>query len=62
MSGRERPAATEAPEPDAAGAATDPPSPERYCPACGRPLIEWKCKLLCPDRTCGYYMSCSDFY
>ncbi len=36
--------------------------PERVCPTCGALLIERKCKLLCPDPSCGYYMSCSDFY
>lgn len=38
------------------------PRPERVCPNCGALLIERKCKLLCPDPACGYYMSCSDFY
>ena len=36
--------------------------PERTCPNCGAALLERKCKLLCPDPACGYYMSCSDFY
>jgi hypothetical protein len=36
--------------------------PERVCPNCGCALIEQKCRLLCPNRECGYYMSCSDFY
>jgi hypothetical protein len=36
--------------------------PERICPNCGAALLERKCKLLCPDPACGYYMSCSDFY
>jgi hypothetical protein len=36
--------------------------PERVCPICGATLLERKCKLLCPDPACGYYMSCSDFY
>lgn len=36
--------------------------PERICPNCGAPLLELRCKLLCPNRECGYYMSCSDFY
>jgi hypothetical protein len=35
--------------------------PERICPNCGAALLERKCKLLCPDPACGYYMSCSDF-
>ena len=37
------------------------PRPERTCPNCGAGLIERKCKLLCPQPACGYYMSCSDF-
>jgi hypothetical protein len=36
--------------------------PERICPICGAGLQELKCKLICPRRECGYYMSCSDFY
>lgn len=36
--------------------------PSSTCPNCGAPLSEQKCKLLCPNRECGYYMSCSDFY
>ncbi len=43
--------------PDASGA-----EPSRICPNCGAPLFEQKCKLLCPNRACGYYLSCSDFY
>jgi hypothetical protein len=39
----------------------EPARPERVCPNCGASLIERKCKLLCPDPACGYYMSCSDF-
>ncbi|MFY9552966.1 MAG: hypothetical protein WAU32_17615 [Thermoanaerobaculia bacterium] len=38
------------------------PRPERTCPNCGAALLEQKCKLLCPNRECGYYMSCSEFY
>jgi hypothetical protein len=37
-------------------------TPERICPVCGSELLERKCKLLCPDPACGYYLSCSDFY
>ncbi len=46
-------------------AITCPPSssePSRTCPNCGAALFELKCKLLCPNRACGYYLSCSDFY
>jgi hypothetical protein len=31
----------------------------RWCPQCGRELINEKCKLRCPR--CHYFMSCSDF-
>ena len=39
-----------------------PSEPSRVCPNCSALLLEQKCKLLCPNRECGYYMSCSDFY
>jgi hypothetical protein len=35
--------------------------PERVCPNCGAALVERKCKLLCPNGACGYFLSCSDF-
>lgn len=31
-----------------------------FCPVCSERLAPRKCKLICP--TCGYYMSCSDYY
>jgi hypothetical protein len=37
-------------------------TPERFCPNCGTVLLERKCKLVCTVPTCGYFMSCSDFY
>ena len=36
--------------------------PMLVCPNCGSGLTERKCKLLCPNPICGYYLSCSDFY
>lgn len=35
-------------------------NPMLYCPVCSERLESRKCKLICPS--CGYYMSCSDFY
>jgi hypothetical protein len=32
----------------------------KTCPVCSAHLEEHRCKLLC--RTCGYFLSCSDFY
>jgi len=34
--------------------------PMLYCPVCSTRLTPRKCKLLC--ETCGYYMSCADYY
>jgi hypothetical protein len=36
--------------------------PMLVCPNCGSTLTERKCKLLCPNPLCGYYLSCSDYY
>jgi hypothetical protein len=37
-----------------------PSEPMQYCPSCSTKLWARSCKLICPS--CGYYMSCSDFY
>jgi hypothetical protein len=55
----ERPASVADRDPRTPGADREP---SRTCPNCGSALLEQKCKLLCPNRECGYYMSCSDFY
>jgi hypothetical protein len=31
-----------------------------YCPTCSSRLAESRCKLIC--STCGYFLSCADFY
>lgn len=31
-----------------------------FCPTCSARLAESRCKLVC--RTCGYFLSCADFY
>jgi hypothetical protein len=38
----------------------DEGEPMLYCPRCATRLTELKCKLVC--RTCGYYLSCADYY
>ncbi len=52
------------PEPEVAPTTTrpDPAAAMRTCPVCSAELEERKCKLICPDPRCGYYLSCSDFY
>jgi hypothetical protein len=47
-----------------------PPTPETcplttehhsvFCPNCSSRLADHRCKLIC--RTCGYFLSCADFY
>lgn len=32
----------------------------RFCPNCGSEMRESRCKLAC--ETCGFFLSCSDFY
>ena len=40
----------------------DPGELMLVCANCGARMDERKCKLICPNGQCGYYMSCSDFY
>jgi len=40
-------------------AESDPGAVMLTCANCGAPMIERKCKLIC---TCGYFLSCSDYY
>lgn len=52
------PAAAHIPEADAINATAAHHSV--VCPTCSSALQGHKCKMIC--RTCGYYLSCSDFY
>jgi hypothetical protein len=40
-------------------AESDPGAVMLTCANCGARMIERKCKLIC---TCGYFLSCSDYY
>ena len=47
-------------EDDAAPASDfDPATVILTCANCGAPMDERKCKLIC---SCGYFLSCSDYY
>ena len=32
-----------------------------YCPICSSRLINEKCKYICPNQKCNFFMSCSEF-
>jgi len=61
VAGREATKETRGPRETRRRPDTEPARAERVCPNCGASLREFRCKLLCPDRECGYTMSCSDF-
>jgi hypothetical protein len=39
---------------------TQPADSGTYCPTCGSRMKESRCKVVC--KTCGFFLSCSDFY
>lgn len=32
-----------------------------YCPLCNFKLVNQKCKYVCPNDKCNFFMSCSEF-
>jgi hypothetical protein len=48
------------PSPEPTNQTEPPEDPSLFCPRCSRRLTEHQCKLLC--ETCGYFMSCADYY
>ena len=55
---------TQAPNPAASSATEQCPLTDEhhsvFCPTCSSRLTDHRCKLVC--RTCGYFLSCADFY
>jgi hypothetical protein len=35
--------------------------PSHFCPVCGARLQPMHCEMVCPNRACGFFMSCSEF-
>jgi hypothetical protein len=50
---------TDSADPSGAPAQPDPATVMLTCANCGARMIERKCKLIC---SCGYFLSCSDYY
>jgi hypothetical protein len=33
----------------------------KFCPICGAKLVNHKCRFVCSDPRCNFFMSCSEF-
>jgi hypothetical protein len=50
----------EAASPVQQGPSARKPDLSSYCPNCGSQMRDSRCKMVC--KTCGFFLSCSDFY